>query len=325
MNTLATGNQATETMPRNYNISRDMAYAGRITVWRRFHGSDQSKKDISDRWNNFCQFAVERGVKKMENISRELVIEYGRKLQSELDAGIRASSSIPKNRVSAVNTVMRLVTNEKWVSVRPGSDCGITARQYIPTESKALPASTHESVQRQIGERLASMMELQRAFGLRFKESCLLNPKISLKEAIKHGRITLRAGTKGGKTRRVPVRPCGIAALERAIKVQDGRSMIPKKMDYAEFRKECYELSAKHGLGGFHSERHYYAQERYAEIVGAPAPIVSGWTKKLRLVNLAVHLGVDLERAIEIDHDARLQISRELGHERAQITRVYTG
>ncbi|NOU13797.1 MAG: hypothetical protein HOO92_07515, partial [Methylococcaceae bacterium] len=120
---------------RNFGIgSRDMADAGRTVVNRLFHGGYQSRYDIGQRWGFFSKWAAERGIRKMENITRELVAEYGRQLQAELDAGDRRSSSAPKNYVSAVNTVLRLATNGTWQPVRPGRDCGIQPRRYIPTE-----------------------------------------------------------------------------------------------------------------------------------------------------------------------------------------------
>ena len=312
-------------MSRNFGIgSRDMAVAGRMIVDRKFHGGYQSKADIAQRWGYFCKWATIHGVKKMELITSDLVIQYGQHLQSELDAGERKSSSAPKNYVSAVNTVLRLATNEAWKPVKPGRDCGIQPRTYIPEQTKAMAESTHQTAQGVVGERIAALMELQRTFGLRFKESCLLNPKLALREAIKYGRITLKAGTKGGKRRRVPCRPQGLLAREKAILVQDGRSMIPGSMLYSEFRKECYEQAAIAGIG-FHSERHYYAQERYQEITFAPAPIDAGWNRKERIANLANFLNISEDEATVIDHDARLQISIELGHNRVGISNAYLG
>jgi hypothetical protein len=94
----------------------------------------------------------------------------------------------------------------------PGKDCGIQRRVYIPVESKAMTQATHQTAQDVVGERISCLLGLQRAFGLRFKESCLLNPKLALKEAVKYGRITLKAGTKGGKTRKVACRPWNYSA-----------------------------------------------------------------------------------------------------------------
>ncbi|WP_347987725.1 integrase domain-containing protein [Methylomonas sp. AM2-LC] len=310
---------------RNYSIgSRDMAIAGQKVVEQRFHGGFQSKRDIGQRWAYFCKWAEPQGIKRMEKISKELVIEYGQALQQELDAGERKSPSSPKNYVSAVNTVMRLATQGEWKTVKPGKDCGIQARSYIPTESKAMSMATHQTAQRAVDDRISSLLGLQRAFGLRFKESCLLNPKLALKEALKDGRITLRAGTKGGKLRRVPCRPCGITALEQAIAVQDGRSLIPKNISYADFQKACYE-QARLAEIGFHSERHFYAQDRYREITGAPSPVEAGWSRKERIFQLALYLNISEEEAQKIDAVARLQISLELGHHRVEISNAYLG
>lgn len=309
----------------NYRIgSRDMDAAGRMILDKKFHGGTQSIHDIGQRWGFFSKWAATKGVKKMEDVTTALVVEYGQGLQAELEAGERKSSSAPKNYISAVNTVMRLATDNQWIAVRPGKDCGIARRVYVATQSRAMTLVTHQTAQDVVGDRIACLLGLQRAFGLRYKESCLLNPKLALKEALKYGRITLKAGTKGGKTRKVICRPCGITALEAAVLVQNGRSMVPKNMTYAEFHRECY---AKSGIAGisFHPERHAYAQERYTEITGAPAPVDAGWSRKERISQLAAYLKITEDEAKIIDHDARLTISIELGHNREAITNAYLG
>jgi len=313
-------------MSRNYGIgSRIMADAGQVLLEKKFHGGFQSIADIGRRWKYFCKFARENDVRKIENIHRELVIKFGHKLQQELNDGIRKTSSSPKNYISAINTVMRLARGDLWIAVKPGKDCGIQPRKYLPETSKAMSIETHQSAQKVIDNRIAILMDLQRTFGLRFKESCLINPKLALREAKKHGRITLKAGTKGGRKRQVPCRPSGIIALENALKIQDGKSMIPKAMQFNEFQKYCYMQAKLAGIGGFHSERHHYAQERYFEIVGAPSPIASGWPRKERHIHLAEYLNIDIQTAKKIDADARLIISKELGHNRIGITNVYAG
>ena len=63
-----------------------------------------------------------------------------------------------------------------------------------------------------------------------------------------------------------------------------------------------------------HGLRHHYAQARYAELTGWKAPAAGGPT--------STQLSPEDKR---IDREARLTISRELGHEREQITAVYLG
>ena len=175
-----------------------------------------------------------------------------------------------------------------------------------------------------VDERTACLMKLQRSFGLRFKESSLLNPKIALKHAREFGVIKLSRGTKGGRKREVPITANGIKALEEAIAIRDGRTMIPKGTDYQHFQDHCYRQAELAGIN-FHGERHAYAHGRYKDITQAPCPKEAGWQRKERMVKLAEYLGIDSEAAIELDHKARLQVSNELGHNRVEVTNAYLG
>jgi len=301
-----------------------MFVAGRMILQRRSRNGFKTQHDYADRWRLFCSWASEQNVKKMENVTPDIVIEYGKHLQTQLEAGVYSSASAPKNYVSAVNAVMNLATKGKWESVSPGSDCGIQKRSYIPSESKAIGDADHTNAQCVSGNRIAALLGLQRAFGLRFKESALLNAKLTLKEANIKGFISVNSGTKGGRKRTVPCRPVGITALEQASAVQDGRSMIPEMLTYIKFRQECYIVAGELDFN-FHSERHAYAQERYREITNAPSPIESGWPRKERFKHLAEYLNISETEAKEIDKAARIIISIELGHSRVEITNAYLG
>jgi hypothetical protein len=68
------------------------------------------------------------------------------------------------------------------------------------------------------------------------------------------------------------------------------------------------------GLSQMHGLRHAYAQHRYAELTGWQAPAAGGPTARSLTPE---------QRAM--DRQARLTISRELGHEREQITAAYLG
>ncbi|VAW81897.1 hypothetical protein MNBD_GAMMA13-455 [hydrothermal vent metagenome] len=61
-----------------------------------------------------------------------------------------------------------------------------------------------------------------------------------------------------------------------------------------------------------HGLRHAYAQNRYEEITGWKCPAAGGPSKKSLT-----------PQQREIDQAARLTISQELGHERAQIIAAY--
>ena len=63
-----------------------------------------------------------------------------------------------------------------------------------------------------------------------------------------------------------------------------------------------------------HGLRHAYAQNRYEELTGWQAPAAGGPNAKTLTAEQR-----------EADRQARLTISRELGHEREQITAAYLG
>jgi hypothetical protein len=63
-----------------------------------------------------------------------------------------------------------------------------------------------------------------------------------------------------------------------------------------------------------HGLRHAYAQQRYEELTGWKSPIAGGPSSN----------SLSPEQRDQ-DHQARLIISRELGHERRQVVSVYLG
>ncbi len=68
------------------------------------------------------------------------------------------------------------------------------------------------------------------------------------------------------------------------------------------------------GLSKMHGLRHAYAQNRYEELTGWKAPAVGG--------PVAKELTPDQR---DLDRDARLTISQELGHERTAVVGAYLG
>ncbi|MCU7893059.1 MAG: integrase [Candidatus Thiodiazotropha sp. (ex Ustalcina ferruginea)] len=68
------------------------------------------------------------------------------------------------------------------------------------------------------------------------------------------------------------------------------------------------------GLSRMHGLRHAYAQNRYEELTGCKSPAVGGpETKALT------------PEQREVDRQARLTISKELGHERVAVAAAYLG
>ena len=133
----------------------------------------------------------------------------------------------------------------------------------------------------------------------------LLNEKLLLQtgngpidgpRAVSQGTIPIRAESQK-------------AILDKARKLAGFGSLIPSQRSYVH-QLRVYEgntlwavLSSLHGL------RHAYAQKRYEELTGWECPATGGPSSK----------SLSLEQR-ELDHEARLNISQELGHEREQVT-----
>ncbi|MGE3601339.1 MAG: integrase, partial [Dehalococcoidia bacterium] len=108
--------------------------------------------------------------------------------------------------------------------------------------------------------------------------------------------------------------PAQRALLDRAHRLAGRGSLIPGERNYRQQLRVYERHTANAGLSKLHGLRHAYAQARYEELTGWKSPAAGGRSSK------SLSGG---ERVV--DREARLAISRELGHEREQITAVYLG
>jgi hypothetical protein len=215
-----------------------------------------------------------------------------------------------KNLMSAVRYWAEHIGKENVV-LRSNRAYGIDDRVFVTNESKATEV-TEQQLARITDPYTRMSLRLEQAFGLRREESIKIKPawadlgdKLRLKDS----------WTKGGKARVLPI----TTAAQRAV-LDDARalagtgSLIPASLRYKDqlnrFKAECQRA----GIKNVHGQRHRYAQERYLTLTGWKAPACGGPTSK------------QLTREQRsIDRAVRLAISRELGHEREQITSVYLG
>jgi hypothetical protein len=102
--------------------------------------------------------------------------------------------------------------------------------------------------------------------------------------------------------------------LQAAHRLAAAGSLIPAHKTYIQ-QRHVYDGQCKAaGLSHMHGLRHQYAQSRYEALTGWKAPAAGG----------------PLSRALSdaqqtIDAEVRQAISRELGHERLQVTSIYLG
>ena len=304
-------------MSRNFGLGqRDMAKAGQVALQnsaREGAVSFSTAATNGDRWQSFAEWAKENDVKKMENVTPDLVREYGRELADQVKAG-ELSAATAQNYVSAVNSVMALATQGGWKSVSPTKDCGIEQRSAVREDApgaldRAAYSRAVETVRDEVGERAGAVVELARELGLRSKEASLLDARAALAEASERGTVTVTEGSKGGREREVPITSPGqVQALERAAEAQgDARAVMPPEQDWKSWRegelREAREVVQEHTGGGLHDLRAAYACERYEALTGHAAPCAGGQIE-------------DRER----DQAARLAVAEELGHGRAEVT-----
>ena len=181
----------------------------------------------------------------------------------------------------------------------------------MTNESKAKDI-TREQLGKVKDEHVRMSLELQRVFGLRREEAMKFTPSY----ADKGDHIKLKASwTKGGRPRTVPVRTeAQRDVLDRARSLTGFGSLIPPHRSYVQQMRVYEGNTTRAGLSSMHGLRHAYAQERYEELTGWKCPVAGGSDHK----NLT-------PGQREADHEARLIISQELGHEREAILGAYVG
>lgn len=162
---------------------------------------------------------------------------------------------------------------------------------------------------------------LARTTGMRLREAILADLPRLHREAEYLGRINIQDGTKGGRSgasapRWVIANEEVKAALQLAREASPtgSRNLLARDETYAVFMQRTV-LPARatlheYGLKGFHELRAAYACKRYEQLTGLAAPINGGH-------------GCRTDR--DLDHQARLQISLELGHNRIDVVSAYIG
>jgi hypothetical protein len=220
------------------------------------------------------------------------------------------SSGTIKNRMNCLRWWADKV-NRGNVIARSNDYYGIPDRQLVSQTSKAQQL-TDDVLQHIADPYVRISLELQKAFGLRREEAIKFIPGY----ADQGDHIHLKASwTKGGKERQVPIlHQSQREVLDRAHQLAGNRSLIPEDKTYIQQLRLYERQTAKAGLSRLHGLRHFYIQRRYKALTGWAAPAMGGPT---------IHqLSTEQRRR---DHEVRLILSAELGHNRAQILGVYLG
>lgn len=214
-----------------------------------------------------------------------------------------------KNRMAVLRRLCDKINKKNLI---PSNDqLKIGRRSYVPTRNRAIHSPDFSNIKNSY---IRISLELQRVFGLRREESLKIKPHL----ADKQDRLELLpTWCKGGRSRIIPIRTEEQRYwLEKAKQIAEkfGNSLIPLNKNYIQQRRVYDKQVSRAGLRNLHGLRHAYAQKRYKELTGWEAPINGGPKSK----------ELTFEQK-QIDYQARMILTEELGHSREQITVNYCG
>ncbi|AZC65640.1 integrase domain-containing protein [Pseudomonas chlororaphis] len=284
----------------------DLTYTLRQLCHRNRDGSHNTQADRMRSLTLAARQLRESGFRQMKASSLK-----GKHVQTLLDRwqGEGLSSGTIKNRLSHLRWWAEKI-GKSGILPADNTQLGVAERRYVTNVSKARELGSGLDLVTDAHVRMS--LQLQAVFGLRREEAIKFQPSY----ADRGDHLALKGSwTKGGRERTVPITtPEQREVLQAAHHLAGAGSLIPAHKTYIQ-QRHVYDGQCKTaGLSHMHGLRHQYAQSRYETLTGWPAPAAGGPSVK----RLSPAQRVD-------DSRARQTISRELGHERVQITATYLG
>ena len=265
-------------------------------------GSFKTKERYGKAMKRFCRFLAERyRLEKLANIAPKHVFAY-----VDFMKGKGLSASTIKTELSAIRFWHDMMPNARH-TLPDNSEISLERRSFGRIDRTWTNAEFHKMMcvcLEHNREDYLTALCLARYAGLRIHE-CFRIDTATAANAVKAMEITIKG--KGGKVRTVPINESIKIMLEKRLAVTErGRKLlVPEGVlthrainNLEQFicahRHEVQEPDALHQLT-FHGLRHTYAQEQYLNL------LKSGGTR------------LEAERGV----------SRLLGHERPEVTRIY--
>ena len=220
------------------------------------------------------------------------------------------STGTIKNRMAHLRWWAEKIDKQNVIA-RENQHYGIPERSTVASESRARSLSAGDLAK--VSDPYTRIsLRLQAAFGLRREESIKLRPAL----ADQGDRLRLLPSwTKGGRAREIPIRTAEQRlVLADALALAGKGSLIPPELNYVQQLRRFEHQCAAASIHRVHGHRHEYAQRRYQELNGWASPAAGG----PRSAELT-------PEQKDLDRDARLVVSSELGHSRETVTTVYLG
>lgn len=314
---------------RNFGYGRQLSYAGPQALKDMFAGGHfATVKAHSDRWQAFvkwCRSADGPGYNDARQIDRSTLHSYATHLRQQIQQG-EICIATAQNRLSSVNRTLAALRGDQYVKIAsPSKALGMqrsSVRIRAPDgQDRQQLSRVIEALREQQYERVATIVCLARATGMRLRETILADLPRLQREAAHLGRINIQDGTKGGRSggsapRWVVAYEEVKAALQvaRHASPSGSRNLLARDESYATLLQQTVlparQTIHEHGVKGFQELRAAYACERYEQLTGHAAPVNGGHCYRIDRY---------------LDQQARQQISVELGHNRMDVVSAYIG
>ncbi len=160
----------------------------------------------SSACRDLAQFLkTETQVKRLNQIERHHIEQYGEYLRERFETEEGFSASSARDYLSHVNVCLAQARGDKSLIVRATRDLDFPPKNGIATKDNSITAQQHTFITTKASEAVAVVGGIGREFGARFREGSLLDCAKALEEYLQTGHITLSRGTKGGQARVIPV------------------------------------------------------------------------------------------------------------------------
>ena len=237
------------------------------------------------------------------------LVKYWRTVPSKHTNNLISTGTI-KNRMAALRWWADKI-GKPGIIPKDNAALGIPNRQRLSDHNKAFTVTEYQL--KNLPAHLNISVRLQQEFGLRREEAAKFIPAIAIKEDC----IKLKSSwTKGGKKRSIPITTIEQRELLAEMKtLKQNDSLIPAGMSYEKYISHRDHHLAKVNIRQAHGLRYYYAQQRYITLSKGLVPPKLCKGDKVILT----------KQEVALDFSARTIVSKEMGHERLEITVLYLG
>ncbi|MGR5318927.1 integrase domain-containing protein [Vibrio sp. PNB22_1_1] len=269
-------------------------------------------------------------IKRLNDIGKSNVMHFGESLKNSVDEELLAPATA-RDYLSHVNRALAQARGDEACVVNATRELGMKPKSGIATVDRSIDAEMHDRVLDQVTPEVGFVMQLQRTFGMRFREASLFDATRALKE-LKQGQApNLWRGTKGGQSRALPVdteeKHRLLARVAGYQQAQQRDTLVPSHLSFKAFQSEAWRQTKRADRRYLsHGERKHFACEYYAKAMGVRCPVQAQVAHgKAHHQYIANALNLTVQEAKRRDHQVRLALSTLLGHHRISVTHAYLG